>query len=389
MKLKSYFSASIGEAVERARLELGPDAMLLNSRKLAAEQLHLGAYEVVFGVGAEVPPAAGKFQASVPSPIPKTPGDSLADEMAEIRRQLETMKHSIAGAAAGRWQPPRYPELEAFRGNLLEGGFSATLAAEIIDAAEKQLNLEPTQAGNNSQSQNQSTTNTQSVDRTLLAEIERRFEVKPELGKGGTDKRVVMLVGPPGAGKTTTLVKLAVKCGISTRTPLRILSTDTLRVGGTEPLATYARIIGVAFDEVHSMVGLDQALEESQNKRLILIDTPGFGPADMDEAAQLAAFVNTRPGIEVQLVLPAYLRSAAFKNFCERFEIFAPSKLLFTHLDEIETYGGILEHAMKTGLPISYLTNGQSVPQDILDAAKPFLTGWITTRSSVATFSVA
>ena len=109
----------------------------------------------------------------------------------------------------------------------------------------------------------------------------------------------------------------------------------------------------------------------------------------MDEAAQLAAITRSHPEIEVQLVLPAYVRSTALEKFWDRFEIFSPSKLLFTHLDEIETYGGILEHAMKTGLPISYLTNGQGIPQDILEATKPSLTAWISDRSAVAALSAA
>ncbi len=388
MKLKSYFAKSVGEAIERARGELGPEAMLLNSRKLSSEQLHLGAYEVVFGVASEVP-LPRKPQTAVPAPNVGAPADTLANEMAEIRRQLETMKQSLVGGRLNRWQTPARPELELLRQELVDGGFSSSLSTEMVEAAEKQLNTEANPFGPHSHYQNLSAPGPQAIERALIAGLERRFTVQPELGKPNANRRVVMLVGPPGAGKTTTLVKLAVNYGLSTRTPLRVLSTDTLRVGGAEQLGSYARILGVGFDAVQSMLGLDQALEECHNKRLVLIDTPGYGPADMEEASQLAAFLKSHPEIEVQLVLPAYVRSAALQKFAERFEIFSPSKLLFTHLDEIETYGGILEHAMKTGLPISYLTNGQGIPQDILEATKQFLTGWILSPSSMATPSAA
>ena len=136
---------------------------------------------------------------------------------------------------------------------------------------------------------------------------------------------------------------------------------------------------------MHSIAGLSQTLEENRAKRLVLIDTPGFGPGDMEEAEQLAGFVKRNPEIEVQLVLPAYSRLSALENWSKRFEIFRPSKLLFTHLDEIETTGGILEHAMKTGLPLSFLTDGQGIPQDIAEATKPRLTDWFSRRSKAAT----
>ncbi len=382
MKLKSYFSASVGEAIERARQELGADAMLLNSRKLAAEQKHLGSYEVVFGVTGEL--AASKKTPAVPTsarPAEKPGTDALAREMAEIRKQLETVKQSISGATfAGHVEASPRPEIRAIHQLLLDADFSSSLAEELIAAAEMRSVSDHFESYVAAES-------AENIEKNLLVEIDRRFAVSPELGKPGADRRIVMLVGPPGAGKTTTLVKLAVKYGLSARTPLRVLSTDTLRVGGAEQLAAYARIIGIGFDAVHSMAGLSQMLEENRSKRLVLIDTPGFGSGDMEEAQQLAGFVKRNPEIEVQLVLPAYSRLSVLRKFSERFEIFRPSKLLFTHLDEIETTGGILEHAMKTGLPLSFLANGQGIPQDFVEATKPRLTEWLSYRSQAAALS--
>jgi len=384
MKLKSYFSVSVGEAIERARQELGADAMLLNSRKLTSEQKHLGSYEVVFGVTGDFPPPK-MTQAGTPcTQASEAPGtDVLAREMAEIRKQLETVTQSIAGANfPGSLNAPRRPELQEVHQRLLDADLSKPLADELIGAAELRAIGDPFDRQLSSPSM-------ENIEKSLVAEIDRRLAVSPELGKRGADRRMVMLVGPPGAGKTTTLVKLAVKYGLSTRTPLRVLSTDTLRVGGAEQLASYARIIGIGFDAVHSTAGLRQMLEENRAKRLVLIDTPGFGPGDMEEAEQLAGFAKSNPEIEVQLVLPAYSRLSSLEKWSKRFEIFRPSKLLFTHLDEIETTGGILEHAMKTGLPLSFLANGQGIPQDIEEAKKPRLTGWLSRSSKAATPSAA
>jgi flagellar biosynthesis protein FlhF len=115
---------------------------------------------------------------------------------------------------------------------------------------------------------------------------------------------------------------------------------------------------------------LEQSLGELQSKKLVLIDSPGFSPADMEEAGELAAFVKQHASVEVQLVLPATLNTPAIASALQRFSIFRPSKLLFTHLDEIECPGCLLEAAIRSRLPISFLANGQQIPEDIAEASK-------------------
>jgi flagellar biosynthesis protein FlhF len=186
----------------------------------------------------------------------------------------------------------------------------------------------------------------------------------------GADRRVTALVGPPGSGKTTTLVKLALKYGLTSRKPLQILSTDTCRVAASEQLRSYASIIGIAFQTVETMAGLAQALEEASGKDLVLIDTPGFGPADTDEAAELALFLSRHRLIEVQLVVPATLRATALARIIERFSMFQPARLLFTDLDDVGACGGVVEQAIRTRLPLSYFGCGQQIPEDLTEASK-------------------
>ena len=100
-------------------------------------------------------------------------------------------------------------------------------------------------------------------------------------------------------------------------------------------------------------------------KDLILIDTPGFGPKDMDAAEDLARFLAGRPEIDTHLVLTASARSADLKRVVDRFEVFRPRKLLFTKLDETGTFGPILNEAVRTGKPVSFLAAGQQIPDDL------------------------
>lgn len=221
----------------------------------------------------------------------------------------------------------------------------------------------------------------------LKEEIERRLQVSPELGATRADQRVVAFVGPSGAGKTTTLVKLALKYGVATRTPLQIFSADTMRLGGSEELNAYARIMGAGFQAVSNMAALEQGLEESRGKRLLLIDTPGYGAAEMEEAAELKSFFARNPHIEVQLVLPATFRPSATTAALKRFAIFHPSKLLLTHVDGAEAPGAVLDPALRSGLPISFLAKGQQIPEDIEEAVKPRLTDKLFERVKAAAFA--
>ena len=137
-----------------------------------------------------------------------------------------------------------------------------------------------------------------------------------------------------------------------------------MRVGGWEQLAAYARIAGLAFDVVHNPGLLGDALAEYSGKKRILIDSPGFSPAELRDMPELPS------GLDVHLVLPAILSPKVALRTVERFDSFRPAKLLFTHVDEMETPGALLEVAMRSGLPVSFLAGGRQIPEDIREASK-------------------
>lgn len=375
MRMKSYFAKTVGDAVSMARNELGPDAVLVNSRKTLPETKHLGEYEVVFAVfetseqapGLYQPPAAPSRQTAAQPGDGQRPGDGLSREVAELRRQMLKMHRSILRARPqerGAFLPS--VELEELHSKLLASQIDECLAQEIVEGLES---AKPAGA------------DWQWLEQSMAVELEKRFSVDPSLGTGGEGAGVVAFVGAPGAGKTSTLVKLAITHGLSGRKPVQILSLDTLRVGAAEQLRSYATIIGAGFQIVETVGALSQALAEYRGKGLILIDTPGFAAADLDHAGDLARYIAISPAVDTHLVLSASMKPADLTTVVKRFEIFKPSKLLFTRLDETDSYGPIVTESARTGRPISFLRAGQQIPEDIEPAVKSRITDRIIGRS--------
>jgi flagellar biosynthesis protein FlhF len=215
--------------------------------------------------------------------------------------------------------------------------------------------------------------------RALLEEIQSRFQVAPTLGAGPAQPKIVALVGPPGCGKTTTLVKLAVNYGLAARKPVVLISMDTHRVAAAEQLRSYAAILGVGFQVLETTAALAQSIEENRGKELIFIDTPGFAFGDLEDSSSLAHFLSTRTDIDTHLVLSASMKSADLTRMIDAFEILRPKHLLFTKLDETGSFGAIFSEAARTRKPLSFFTTGQRIPEDLEAASQSRLVELILT----------
>jgi flagellar biosynthesis protein FlhF len=198
-----------------------------------------------------------------------------------------------------------------------------------------------------------------------------------------TDARlgaIVMLVGPPGVGKTTTLVKLAARYGLATRRRTHILSTDVYRIGAADQLRALASILGIGCDVVETPGALAQVLAEHAAKDLVLIDTAGLSGSEMEDGLELANFVSSDPAIDIHLVLSASTKPADNARQADAYAVFRPAKLLFTRLDETADYGALVSEAARCQLPISFLATGQKIPDDIEPATRRRLVALVEGR---------
>ncbi|MCR4553920.1 MAG: flagellar biosynthesis protein FlhF [Succinivibrionaceae bacterium] len=177
----------------------------------------------------------------------------------------------------------------------------------------------------------------------------------------------VTLVGPTGVGKTTTIAKLAAHFSMKYGSDqVALVTTDNYRIGAYEQLQTYGRIMGCVVKSLSNMSDMQNVLYQLRNKRLVLIDTAGMGQRDQRLAVQLDELINScNVHIHNYLVLPATGQRKVLQDAYEQFSRIELSGAVLTKLDESLCIGDALSVCMQNQLPISYVTNGQRVPEDL------------------------
>ncbi|HYP09254.1 MAG TPA: hypothetical protein VER03_23725 [Bryobacteraceae bacterium] len=345
MRIKSYFANSVTEAMNRARVELGSDAMIIATNRTSGDVARLGQYEVVFGVNEMAPPLPEEV--APPSPLLAAPEglERLRERMEELRKSVAKKREQASAARPA----PIAPKVAA---SLIAAGFPEAAADELARVVQLRSRDEKSAA-------------TYALGEALA----ERVRLNSRIGCGGPGRSTVALVGPPGAGKTSMVVKLAVNYGIAMDRPTRLISTDTYRLGGSELLARYARWMEIKLDLAESAESLERLLVAGDRNELLLIDTPGYGPAHFGSAMPIAGVLSKRANVDVHLVLPSYASAATLASTVERFKPFLPSKLMFAGLDMCESIAPVLALAVASELPVSFLSVGERVPEDLEEAA--------------------
>ena len=394
MRIKSYFAKSVDQAMAQARVELGEDAMLLNTRKAPADHPSGMNYEVIFGVAGEAPVSlpVAKIEKSVENkvqtPAPAPPAYSLE----QLHQQMDEIRMLLVRSSQAQLTMQRaVPELADVYAHLMAAEIEPALGKDIIDRLEATMATDAfcAGAGNSGNRWKPQRVDWGRLEAFLRVELENRVGLAPRLGVGD-DNPAVALVGPRGAGKTTSLAKLAVLRGrFANERPARLLSLDMSRAAAHLQLQSVASAHNIAFQEVPAAYLLPGLIAETRQKEIAFVDTPGYSSADAQAAEAAAAAFAECPQLDVHLVIPGYMKARDLRLCIERYAAFRPSKLIVTKLDETQSFGSIFSEAARAGLKLSFVAYGPGIPNDIRPASYKDLLSMPAERAKARAQAVA
>ena len=209
---------------------------------------------------------------------------------------------------------------------------------------------------------------------SILASVYQKIILKlgePESIKVGNKKKVVFFVGPTGVGKTTTIAKLASEYKINQNKKVALITADVYRIAAVEQLNTYASILDVPVNVIYSPSEIVDNVKDLSAYDIIMVDTAGRSHKNVEQRNELFEIVNNVKNaeldidIDVFLVLSVTTKYRDLMNIANAYKELEGYKLLFTKLDETGTIGNIMNMRCYTGAPLSYITSGQNVPDDI------------------------
>lgn len=327
--------------MHRIREELGPEALIIQSRKVRKKGLKgfFAPRQVEITAAVRKPPLE-------PS---KHPGGAafqkIQEEIGELRLMLDRLL--VRGSVPAGIRDQDQTGLESWRMQLQQQDVYAELIEEYLTeieagyAGEVQLTEEI-------------------VGLVLHQKIRKSLKVAP-----GKKAKIQVFVGPTGVGKTTTLAKLAARYAFYQGERVGIITIDHYRIGAVEQLRIYADIASLPLEVAVSPGDLQRALEKLSGCQRILIDTAGRSTLNINHIQELAGYLQNLPPAEIFMVISATTKARDLRLICENFRRVNYNRLIFTKLDETSTYGALLNGIHLTGLPAIYLTTGQSVPDDL------------------------
>ena len=201
---------------------------------------------------------------------------------------------------------------------------------------------------------------------TLSSYFSEHMEFADGIRLNRRGSKIVALVGTTGVGKTTTLAKIAAKFVLEQGINAALITADTYRISAVEQLKTYSDILGLPLEIVYTPQELALAIDRHQDKELILIDTAGRSQYSAGQMLELQEFLKINPRIEKHLAISASIKINDAKEIIKKFSAVEPEKIIITKIDETGNFGTVINLLRNENLPLSYMTTGQSVPDDIV-----------------------
>ena len=375
MKIRRYMAKNTQEAILKVKMDLGNEALILNTRKVKQKGLFgffakpmvevlaaIDEYNVTRTEGDAVKPV--EKPVSTRESGVKINFDEKEEKILNLENKINNMENMLQKIYMQMKQedkpvqstieerPQGTPKIAGiFFGNLLKNEVEADIARKIIDTAAAKLG--PGAGVNDMAAQ---------LFSIISGMLGRPDTIKP--GVAGKPS-VIIFVGPTGVGKTTTLAKIAANYLLNQKKSIGLITADTYRIAAVEQLKTYAEILGIQVSVAYTASEIREAVIQHADKDIVLIDTAGRSHRNKSQFEELKALIAASGADEVYLVLSATTSTRNCREILNSYAFLTNYKLIFTKTDEAPVQGIILNVKYLTGKSLSYITTGQSVPDDI------------------------
>ncbi|MEZ0116597.1 flagellar biosynthesis protein FlhF [Heyndrickxia faecalis] len=360
MKIKKFMAPNMSEAMKQIRLELGDQAVILNS-KVVQRKGFLGFMkkrniEVIAAVDpdagknspVQTAPAHGEKPARAPDASVRSEKESLQKEIAALKKVVQEVS-KLANPAYQKYPLPVQKRLNAGS----QQGLDESLLLVIGDAL-----YEEWEKANGNLTEDEILKQAKALLQKKLA----RFTY------GGSRKKYVNLIGPTGVGKTTTLAKMAAQAVLEKKEKIAFITTDTYRIAAIEQLKTYANLLNVPLEVVYKLSDFKKAIEKFSDFDRVFIDTAGRNYRELQYVRELSGLIDFHAEMETFLTLSLTMKEKDMKAVFDSFQSIRIDRFIFTKLDETSTYGAAINLMEQYEKGCAYVTNGQDVPDDMLEA---------------------
>jgi len=339
MQIRKFEGDSVHDALKKVKKELGPEAYILSTKTVRPAGVR-GLWEkprVEISAALDyVPGAASTITEKAPEALAK-PGGGIEDDVKELKGMVASLLYRMPRRTAGDDGKDAYSLL-------IEAGLDEGVAARLS----REMDGMPADEG--------------AYDvlfKTLAGGV--------QTGRGVSEsgRRAAVFMGPTGVGKTTTIAKLAALFALRDNLKVGLFTLDTYRVAAVDQLRMYARIMDVPLEVLSSPRDIGPALRRHSDKDLVLIDTSGRSHRDAERMGELNAMFDCPEPISAYLMLSATTSTDVMKDTIDCYAGLPVDSLIFTKIDEGARYGNLYSALVHSGKPLSYITTGQQVPEDI------------------------
>lgn len=340
MKVKRFTGSNTQEAMNKVKQELGSEAIILHTRTTTKP--------IFFGVfkkeEVEIIAALDEKEKKV---ITEKSDKEISSDIKKIQNSIEYIIENLNKNSDVKNVSIK---LEKYINILEENGVKRDIATRIIDIIDKQVNLED-------------------KDDATIREIVG-YNIKAYLGEPkpielSSEQKIIFLVGTTGVGKTTTLAKLAANFKLEKKCDVGLITADTYRIAAVEQLKIYAEILKLPINVIYDTKGIYETLSNYRDKDIVFIDTAGRSHKNKSQMGELKELIHTVKNKEVFLVINVGTDIENIHSIIEQYNFIEDYKIIFTKIDESEKIGNILNTKFYVNKDLSYITDGQNVPDDI------------------------